>query len=169
MQKGQVLRGLGRLGRQGGLFTAVSLPPSGRCLERPSAVFSERCWTGGIVIAERFRLGKVNVRKSLWIAVARRPITVGYLVMQHEEKWFVRGFGLHETNAELAGEPCRVAGEGECACRRLELWIPLARQDNPAVEASRPAAQVPLPNHDSVIARCLQPLGNSVPASIKLI
>jgi hypothetical protein len=28
---------------------------------------------------------------------------------------------------------------------------------------------VPLPNHASVIARCLQPLGNSVPASIKLI
>ena len=95
--------------------------------------------------------------------VVRVPRAVRGLVVAHEEERLVLGPVLEEVDRQIGDDVGHVALDPPAAGGLDEVRVvidALARQDRPAVEAGRVAAQVPLADHARMVARRLQVLGD---------
>lgn len=90
--------------------------------------------------------------------------------MQHEKERLVGRPGVDELDPEVAGDVGAVPRDRELAGGQEKLRIvvgSLTGQHDPAVEAGRFAAEMPLADHSGVVARRLEPLGAVVPPAIE--
>ena len=116
-----------------------------------------------VIVAERGRLGNVALVVQREVLVVRVPRAVRGLVVAHQEERLVLGPVLEEVDRQIGDDVGHVALDLPAA-RGLEegrvVIDALARQDRPAVEAGRVAAQVPLADHARMVAGRLQVLGD---------
>ena len=97
---------------------------------------------------------------------------MGRLLVHHQEERFVSRTGLEKLNRQVAGDVGAVPLDRERVPRREELRVPvgtLARENHPAIEAGRVAAEVPLADDARVIAACLKPLDGVVAGTVEAV
>ncbi len=133
-------------------------------------VLRQRGGAGRVVVPEGLGLGDDLVLEQGLVPFIGLPGAVGGFLVEHEEERLVLGPRLQELDPEVRGDGGAVPFDREPVPRDEELRIPvgsLARQDDPAVEAGRVGAEVPLADHPGVISRRLKVFGDVVAGAVE--
>ena len=133
-------------------------------------VLGERCWPRGIVVEERGGLRDHRRGEPLAITLVGRPLAVGRLLVEHQEKWPVLRPRREELEPQVGRDLRAVPIDRERAARHEERRVAvgtLTGQHGPAVKAGGVTAEVPLADHAGVVTPRLHPLGEVVSAAVE--
>ena len=136
------------------------------------SVLRQRGGPRGVGVPERVRFGDDFILEHLDVPRGRGPVPMRGFLVQHQKERFVLRARLEPLEAEVGGDVRAVALDGELASGDEEHGIPirpLTGQDNPAVETSRVAAEVPLANHARVIAAGLKAFRHMVARAVEAV
>ena len=135
-------------------------------------VFWEGRWPRFVVIPQRRWFRKLAIGKEGFVLQIRIPLAMRCFVVEHQEEGLVFGSGLEELDPELGCDLRTVPFDGEFFAWNKKLGVPvgsLTGQDDPTIESSRVASQMPLADHPGVVASGLQMLGDVVPCPIEAV